>query len=121
MRSLCIALNLILAAAAVAGVWLGRKASTAEEAGFLFVLAVLFLVTAVGLIFNNRWIAVLAAIPLAVLSAFFAFLILVGGWVWAPQNVATMYGLILGGLSVVGLEVVSVLAAIRLNSGQTEA
>jgi len=120
MRSLCIALNLVLAATAIAGVWFVLRVEPAEESGFLLVLAVLFLIAAMGLIFNNRWITVLAAIPLAILVAFFAFLILVGGWVWGPQNVATIYGLIVGGLSVVGLEVVSVLTAIQLSKEQTD-
>jgi len=84
-----------------------------NEGYFFLCIALLFFVAATGFVLKNRWVALVAVIPIVLLSCMFAFLIAGGGWIWGPPRTYQMYLFITSSILVAVLEVVGILTIFR--------
>ncbi|MEW6512187.1 MAG: hypothetical protein AB1428_14645 [Bacteroidota bacterium] len=117
-RPACAAINALLAALLLVLALVDQISGLPgrqRELAFPLVAVALLVAVAAGLTWRKRWLVVIAAIPLFLGSTLLALTVAAGGWIWGPENAATMNGLIAGGIALAALQIAGIIIAARLH------
>lgn len=86
---------------------------SSSEGAFFLILALLFFAIATGFVLGNRLIVLWASIPVILVGAIFAFLIVGGAWIWGHSHADRMYLFIVVSVLIAALEIVGILTIWR--------
>jgi hypothetical protein len=102
-----------------AGFVSATSAGDRNSYGVLMALGLFMIATGAGLHFRRRWIVVLGAVPVAMVALLFSAILLIGGWVWGPQNANSVYLMSFCSFLLAIVELVAVFVRLRLNRHRT--
>jgi hypothetical protein len=106
-------LGIVALFTAVAGFVTTPVVGDRDSFAVLAVLALFLILVAVGLQTRRRWLVVTGAVPVALVALGISALVILGGWVWGPQQANRAHLISLMGLVLGLIEVVSMFTKLR--------
>ena len=99
------------------GIYIIAISSRGGDQNFAIILifcALFFLFSSAGFALRSFWMVLFFSLPVIFVSTVFGFMILIGGWIWGPNQIATMYTFVGSAILCIIFQLTGIVAAFQV-------